>query len=181
MIHCRVCSFRFPEVIGYSSSFFKFALRHGTFYGWSRNTRMVSSSFITDCFGGTESLFSSAFFAIRHTILILNSPIALLLQKHRCGLYFQQLKGIWGDDENQHTLDMYADRNIHEASVAPCANCVILTASSLLSQMTNKDRNTFSLNHKVWASRGGLPEPEACSSRWWCEEEQQRPKWAEYV
>lgn len=89
----------------------------------------------------------------------------------------------WHCVENQHTLDMNPNRNIHEASVAPCANCVILTASSLLSQMTNIKTGTPSLhlNHKVWASRGGLPEPETHLSRWWCEEEQQRPKWAEYV
>lgn len=53
--------------------------------------------------------------------------------------------------ETQHTLDMYPDRNIYEASVAPCANCVILTASSLLPQMTNIKTGTPSLhlNHKV--------------------------------
>lgn len=51
----------------------------------------------------------------------------------------------WHCVENHHTLDMYPNRNIHEASVAPCANCVILTASSLLSQMTNIKTGTPSV------------------------------------
>lgn len=146
MIHCRVCSFWFPEVIGYSSSFFKFALRHSTFYGWSRNTDGVIELHNRLLWRDQEFIQLSI---LCHTSYYsyFQFPNCSFTSETSMRPLFLTAKGNlrrWHCVENQHTLDMNPNRNIHEASVAPCANCIILTASSLLSQMTNKDGNTFS-------------------------------------